>query len=73
MLITKACKDDPIDEYEAFMNAAANRADSTHQEVQQHILEAFRGPDKAEALKEEIKKIKQSTRKDITAISIQLI
>ena len=56
-LITRTCKDNLFDEYEAFMNAAANRAAVSHQEVLQHILEAFLGPDESEALKEEIKKI----------------
>ena len=69
-LIEATARGEVYEEYEVCLNGHPGGRDATPvDDIMQHLLDAFLGPDECEALKDEIKKTKQGGREEIPAFN----
>lgn len=66
-LLTKTCRGDLFEEVERYLCSVGDRDLCTWEEILEHVLAAFLGPDESEALKDELKRVKQGPREEIPA------
>ena len=65
-LISRTARGDLFDETEVYLNKH-DRVLATADEILQHILDSFLGPDEQDALRDDVKSIKQAPREEIPA------